>query len=160
MHFIKKFHPLILTLFNSLLWLWDETEWIFLKSESDTFILNTMNEAKKQQWNIIIVSCCSQLSTFLQVNKLKGTLFLTPLPPSPKCTTKNVDFIVKTLYSQKTFMKVSTSFIVICSCNKLDFFFTKCSSWNVQSAFIKSKKVYIAIYPLPLLRFVCLWKCW
>ena len=53
----------------------------------------------------------------------KGRLFLTPLPPSPKCTTTNVDFIVKKLYSQITFMKVSSSFPVICSCNQI--FFTK-----------------------------------
>ena len=39
--------------------------------------------------------------------------FPDPLPPSPKCTTKIVDFIVKKLYSQKTVMKVSSSVLVI-----------------------------------------------
>ena len=45
----------------------------------------------------------------------KGTLFLTPLPPPTKCTTKNVDFIVKNFNLRKTVMKVSSSVLVICS---------------------------------------------
>ena len=53
---------------------------------------------------------CSQLSTFSQCTNSK--LFLTPLPPSPERTTNNVDFIIKKLYSQKTFMKVSSSFLL------------------------------------------------
>ena len=39
-----------------------------------------------------------------------------PWTPSPKCTTKNIDFIKKLCF-QKTFMKVSSSFLVICSCS-------------------------------------------
>ena len=33
----------------------------------------------------------------------KGPLFLTPPPPSPKCTTRKVDIIINKIYSQKMF---------------------------------------------------------
>ena len=52
-------------------------------------------------------------------------------PPYPQGVQQNVDFIEKKIHSQKTFMKVSSSFLVICSCNQFYFhkmgFIVKCS---------------------------------
>ena len=45
-----------------------------------------------------------ELFTFINIFTVKctkGTLFLNPLFPSPKCTTKNVDFIVKNFFLRK-----------------------------------------------------------
>ena len=65
---------------------------LFLKHSKLTKLLNMTYK------NGVSLRGCSHLSTLSQISKC--ILFLIPLPPSQKCTTKNVDFIVKTLYSQ------------------------------------------------------------